>query len=82
MMHTYGKALLVYDNEMLTVNVKVIKDRSKPGRIKHVKLTGNWRKFGNMCGFKEQKMIRLKLINTNVQMVEGEETQIAVFHVC
>lgn len=82
MMHTYGKALLVHDYEMLVVNVKVIGDRSQPGRINHVKLTGNWKKFGERCGFKQPKMMRLKMINTTVQEVEGEETKIAVFHVC
>ena len=82
MMHTYGKALLVHDKVRFPVNVKVIGDSSKPGRINHVKLTGNWRKFGNMCGFKDHRMMRLKLINTFVQVVEGEETQVAVFHVC
>ncbi|PWA39412.1 hypothetical protein CTI12_AA570250 [Artemisia annua] len=82
LMHTYGKALLVHNHQMVTFNVKVIRDRSRPGRINHVKLTGNWRKFGERCGFNHPKMMRFKLINTIGQIVEGEEIQVAVFHVC
>ncbi|PWA53183.1 hypothetical protein CTI12_AA444870 [Artemisia annua] len=82
MMHTYGKALLVHNQEVVSVNVKVIQDRTRPGRINHVKITGNWKKFAGRCGFILGKMMRLKLINTIVEMVEGEEIQVAVFHVC
>ncbi|PWA63860.1 hypothetical protein CTI12_AA347060 [Artemisia annua] len=80
MMHTYGKALLVHKQEVVSVNVKVIQDRTRPGRINHVKITGNWKKFAGRCGFILGKMMRLKLINTIVEMVEGEEIQVAVFH--
>ena len=82
MMHTYSKALLVHNNETFPVNVKTISDSSKPGRTNHVKLTGNWRKFGSICGFKQPKMMRLKLIDTIVEVVEGKEIRIAIFHVC
>ena len=38
--------------------------------------------FGGTCGFKEPKMMLLKLVNTLVEVVEGEEIKIATFHVC
>ena len=82
MMHTYSKALLMHDNVRFPVNVKTITDNSKPGRTNHVKVTDNWRKFGNMCGFKQPKMMRIKLMNTNVEVVDGEEIKIATFQVC
>lgn len=82
MMHTYSKALLVHDTEMFPVKVKMIKDKRQPGRTNHVKLSGNWRMFASMCGFKQPKMMRLKLINTNVEVVEGKEIRTAIFHVC
>ncbi|PWA34300.1 DNA-binding pseudobarrel domain-containing protein [Artemisia annua] len=82
MMHTYGKALLMHDNERFPVNVKMVFDNSQPGRTNHVKMTGNWRKFGNMCGFKQPKMMRFKMMNTSVEVIEGKEVRIARFHVC
>lgn len=82
MMHTYSRALLMHKTAMFPVKVRMVKDNSNPERTNHVKLTGNWRMFASLCGFKMPKMLRLKLVNTNVEVVEGEEIRIAVFEVC
>ena len=82
MMHPYGKALLMHDNERFTVNVKMVFDNSQPGRTNHVKMTGNWRKFGDMCGFKQPKMMRFKMMHTRVEVIEGKEVRWARFHIC
>lgn len=81
-MHTYKKAILVNDDERYPVKVKMIPDKTRPLRTNHVKLTGNWKAFGGMCGFNVPKMMRLKMVNTVTEMVEGEEIKVAEFHVC
>ena len=81
-MHTYQKAILVTVDERFPMKVKTTPDTSRPLRINHVKITGNWRAFGGFCRFKEGKMMRLKLVNTILEVVEGEEVKVAEFHVC
>ena len=81
-MHTYQKAILVTLNERFPMKVKTIPDRSRPLRVNHVKINGNWRAFGGFCGFTEGKMMRLKLVNTIVEVVEGEQVKVAEFHIC
>lgn len=81
-MDTYQKAILVSMDERFPMKVKTIPDRSRPSRFKHVKITGNWGAFAGFCSFKEGKMMRLKLVNTIAEVVEGEEVKFAEFHVC
>ena len=82
MMHTYTKAFVAHDDERFQFKVKKINDYSNPNRINHVKLTGNWRAFGGMCGFKMGKVMRFKLVNTAIEVVEGEEIESPIFDVC
>ncbi|PWA77615.1 hypothetical protein CTI12_AA224420 [Artemisia annua] len=81
-MQAYSQSCLVHDDERFPVKVHTVNDTKRRNREQQVKLNGNFRAFANLCGFREGKLMRFKLVDTVVEVVEGEENEILVFHVC
>ena len=77
-MHAY----LMHVDVSFPVKVVRVKDSSRPNRNHQVKMIGNFKNFGIECGFKLGKIMRFKLVNKVVKVVEGEECEIPVFDVC
>ena len=64
------------------VKVVRVNDSGRPNRNRQVKMTGNFRKFAIECGFKPGKIMRFKLVNKLVVVIEGKGCEIPVFDVC
>lgn len=81
-MQAYSQACLVNDDERFSVKVRTVNDTKRRNREQQVKLNGNFRAFANICRFMKGKLMRFKLVDNVVEVVEGEENEIPVFHVC
>lgn len=82
MMHTYRRALIVHDDVRFVMKLNMIPDRLRPERMSHVKMAGKWRIFGETCGFKIPKMMRMKLMDIVQEVVDGENMRVPLFQVC
>lgn len=81
-MDSYTHAYLMHVDVRFQVKLARVNDSSKPNRKRQVKMTWNFKKFGIECGFKHGKIMRFKLVQKVVEVVEGEEYEIPVFDVC
>ncbi|GJX06528.1 ribonuclease H-like domain-containing protein [Tanacetum coccineum] len=57
------------------MKVEMVFHKKKPTKTNHVRLTGYWWGFGYECGFVEPKMLRIKLIRIDPEIVDGIQIQ-------
>ncbi|GJY03318.1 hypothetical protein Tco_0369258 [Tanacetum coccineum] len=86
-MKTWCSTLLCVHMSVITsdwyeMKVEMVFHKKKPTKTNHVRLTGYWWGFGYECGFVEPKMLRIKLIRIDPEIVDGIQIQVPIFHVC
>ncbi|GJV07014.1 hypothetical protein Tco_1344670 [Tanacetum coccineum] len=81
-MHVYKEAYVVNRDVRYPMKVEMVFHKKKPTKTNHVRLTGDWWGFGYECGFVEPKMLRIKLIRIDPEIVDGIQIQVPIFHVC
>ena len=81
-MHLYTKAILKHNQIDLPFNVKMDHHYENLARTNHVHMRGEWRKFGEDCGFEYTKMLRFRLIYVVTALESRVRTHYPVFDVC
>ncbi|PWA40629.1 replication protein A 70 kDa DNA-binding subunit C [Artemisia annua] len=81
-MQNYRKGEIVHRKWVYSVNLHVVTHEQDHSQIKALVLEGNWYQFGQDCGFKKEKILRIKLVRYEIQKLVDEILKIPIFHVC